>query len=67
MSVSRVSSEWLSVVHVTSGGLTSHVNIYYAHLQQASTLDNSNLFIYQAREASLVPAGFLTGQILQRL
>ena len=34
-----------------------------------SSLDSSrgkgNLFIYQARESSLVPAGFLTAQFLQ--
>ena len=27
----------------------------------------SNLFIYQARESSLVPAGFLTAQFLQKM
>ena len=27
----------------------------------------SNLFIYQARETSLVPAGFLTAQFLQKM
>ena len=26
-----------------------------------------NLFIYQARESSLVPAGFLTAQFLQKM
>ena len=28
---------------------------------------SGNLFIYQARESSLVPAGFLTAQFLQKL
>ena len=27
----------------------------------------SNLFIYKARESSLVPSGFLTAQFLQKL
>ena len=30
-------------------------------------LGKPNLFIYQARESSLVPAGFLTAQFLQKL
>ena len=29
--------------------------------------DGGNLFIYQARESSLVTAGFLTAQFLQKL
>ena len=30
-------------------------------------LERCNLFIYQARESSLVPAGFLTAQFLQKM
>ena len=34
---------------------------------RAGGKDRANLFIYQARESSLVPAGFLTAQFLQKL
>ena len=33
----------------------------------AAEMGKGNLFIYQARESSLVPAGFLTAQFLQKL
>ena len=34
---------------------------------QTQVYRESNLFIYQARESSLVPVGFLTAQFLQKL
>ena len=42
---------------------TQHENAGY----EQKLLAHNNLLIYQARESSLVPAGFLTAQFLQKL
>ena len=46
------------------------VRVKISHLQGVKDEEchnRNNLFIYQARESSLVPAEFLTAQFLQKL
>ena len=48
-----------------SRGLRVYLDLYGG--LRAEVLVISSLFIYQARESSLVPVGFLTAQFLQKV